>query len=696
MKNIIFITLLIMLASVAMGDLVTLHNGESDKGDVATFDGENFSIDGRNIPRSEVFSLTFDAAKKPVETTAASHAPVSGIELAADKDYLIEKAGQMAKDYPDAGGIHIVDRGTFSLREDGSRTYRYHFAGKILKSSNLEWGQRPLGFEEGRTRVRILFERTILPDGTEAWWDTTDYTITDPSTEAGVFFSYGKVFSATFPQVAVGTIVEYIFEIETYNPFDKNFYSPGFYFQDDIPVVESRCTVILPKGKALNYKNYNWPDGNRSPSIFETDSTRIYEWLIEDIPPVFEEPQMPSWGDVVPRFDASLFSDWDYIYDWLGGLQETRMAATPEIEAKVAEIVEGAVDMADSIDRVYEWVQREIHYISIKASVSSGQTGHAAELTFQQKYGDCTDKSILFATMLREIGVEAYPIIIMTNDKDEITREIPDLSGNHAITLAIVDGEKVFLDATSTTHKYPYFREDDSGVTYVCALCREWGYTTTPPPEDNANHIDIIATLDENGTMFADYTASFTGSWEAGYRGFWENQQAERRGAILQDWMSYIIPGSMVTEWDLPGVEELSVPFKEVLKLETPSYPTTAGDLWILKIPGLESEYTFEEVSLVERQFDIEYTAPKQISHRVVFDLPEGCSVEFVPENIELDIDYASYRASFTVEDGRIVFEDTYRLEKRVVPHGDYSAYKSFCQMVGQYAKNRIFIKRSI
>ena len=691
-KGLSTILLFVLITAAAMADVVTLHNGDVEKVGTTTFDGEKFLFDGKQAPRDEVFSLIFDTPKK------LAAAPTGGFDsdLLADKDYLLQTAKRVEKEYPDASGIDLIDHGTFQLRSDGSRIYRYHFAGKILKSSNLNWGQRPLGFEEGRSRVRILFERTIMPDGQEVWWDTTDYSITEPSTGAGVFFSYGKILSATFPQVAVGSIVEYVFEKETYNPFDPNFYSPGFYFQDDVPVVESRCTVVLPKDKKLNFKNYNWPKDNDSPKITESDSTRTYEWLVEDMPPLVDEPEMPSRGDVVPRFDASLFPDWNYIYDWLGDLQKARMVATPEIEAKVAEITEGATDLADSIDRIYRWVQREIHYISIKASVSSGQTGHPADLTFQQRYGDCTDKSILLATMLRIIGVEAYPIIIMTNDEDEITRDIPDLSGNHAITLAIVDGKKRFLDATSTTYGYPYFRADDAGVTYVCAICREWGYTTTPPPEDNATHIEIDAKLDKDGTMTADYTASFTGSWEAGYRSYWENQQAERRGSILQDWTSYIIPGAVVTDWALPGVEDPLAPFEEVTKLKVPDYPISAGDLWILKIPSIRREYKFDEVSLDKRQFPIEYTAPKQVSHRIVFDLPAGCEVEYVPEDIALDNDYASYRAGFTQEEGRVVFEDTYRLKKRVVPPKDYAAYKAFCRKIGEYTENQIFLKKSI
>jgi len=685
---IMFIALIATFAALA--DIVDISNGEIHKGGLAKYSDGVLSIDGRTIDRSEIARITFQSPS--TQQPVGEQAHIYNSDLTANTEFLLSESERLEKIYPDAAGIVIIDHGTYRLRNDGTEIYSYHFAGKILKSASLSWGQRALSFEEGRDRVKINFARVISPDGEEFWWDTTEYSITEPS-ESGVFFSYGKVMSASFPQVGIGSIVEYAFEIEVYNPFDTNFFAPGFYFQDDVPTAESRCTVIMPLNKELNFRNYNWPEKNNSPTITSDENTRTYEWLLTDVPPFVEEPQAPSYGDLVPHFEGNLFFDWEYIYDWLGGLVASRMVANDDIKAKIAELTEGATDMPDSINRIYIWVQREIHYISIKGSIASGETGHDAAFTFEKKYGDCTDKSILFATMLREIGVEAYPIILMTNDEEWIPRDIPSTDGNHAITLIYLDGEKIFLDPTSTSHIFPYYRSDDVGVTYVCALCRDWDTTSVPPPEENAHHIEIEATLDGDGNMTAHYVASLVGDFEAGYRGYWEAQPAESRSIIMQDWISYIIPGAELIDWDLPGVEDLAVPFREEMSLIAHSYPTVVADLWILKIPEIEKDLTFEEVSLAERCYPIEYTAPYRESHLVTFRLPEGTRIEYLPKDIAFDNPYASYSASYRGSEDTIVFEDTYILKRRIIPVEDYKVYKDFCQTVGRYVQEQIFLK---
>jgi len=673
-----------------MADAIGLTDGQMISGRKAEYRNGNVVLDGNTYNRNDVAAIYIDAVERG---HTGEQAPTAKLDLAADSEFLLESAITAAERFPDASGIILIDHGTYLLEADGKRTYSYHFAGIVLDQSTLDWGQLSLWFEDGRSRAKIDFASTISLDGEQIWWDTTDYVISEPS-EGGVFFDYGKVLSAVFPGAGVGSIVEFRYETETYNPFDENFFSPGFYFQSDVPTLESRCTVVIPSGKQLNFKNYNWPKNNDSPAITEDERNITYEWIITDSPPFVEEPHAPSYGDLVPRFDASLFPDWEYIYDWLGGLMSARMVATEEIKAKVAEITSGAVDMADSIDRLYIWVQREIHYISIKGSVASGQTGHSAEFTFEKKYGDCTDKSILLSTMLREIGVEAYPIIIMTNDEEEITREIPDLGGNHAITLIYLDGEKIFLDPTSTTHRFPYFRSDDVGVTYVCPLCREWGMTSVPSPKENARYTEIRAVIDGEGRMSADYRATFVGSYKADYRGFWESQPEEYRATVFQNWMSYVIPGAEITEWSLPGANDLLESFSEEAIIEVPSYPARAGDLWILKIPEIDKSLTFDEVSIPKRRFPIEYTAPYREVYLVKFTLPDDMTIEYLPEGIDISNEYAAFKGDYSQTSEGFVFEAQYDLKKRVVPVSDYYEYRKFCMDIARFIQKQTFIRR--
>ena len=196
--------------------------------------------------------------------------------------------------------------------------------------------------------------------------------------------------------------------------------------------------------------------------------------------------------------------------------------------------------------------------------------------------------------------------------------------------------------------------------------------------------------------MTANYIASFIGDYEANYRGFWESQPAESREIVIQNWMSYSIPGAEVRNWNLPGVNNLNIPFREEMELFVRSYPASSADLWILKMPEVGNRLNFEEVSLAKRKFPIEYTAPYRKSHRISFDLPQGTVIEYLPEDIEIENEYASYRASYRKTHNGFVFEDIYDLKKRVIPVEDYEKYKSFCRQISQYIHKQVFLKKEI
>lgn len=674
--------IILFFAGFALGDALKFSDGSLIDGSYIKLKSDSIFIDGISFPREQVREIIFNNPET-TDMEFEKRCPFF------DKKELMADARKNEKKYPDASGIILRDVGTYTLLPGGRQIYRYHFAGKILKNAKLEWNKKILYFEAGRSMARVICERTIAPDGKEFFWDPLSFSIGEP-TESGVFFDYGKVYTAIFPSVTVGSIVEYILEVEEFMPFDSNFFSPGFYFADDVPVIQSRCDVILPINKKLNYKNYFLPKD--ITKITTTDSTRTYSWFVRDAEPFLEEPHSPSSSDLVPHFEASLFEDWNYIYDWASGLQLARMKSTPEISSLVSEICQDAVSLEDSINRLYIWVQREIHYISVKGSISSGETGHPAQFTLDMRFGDCTDKSILLATMLREIGVEAFPIILMTNDEREVSREIPDISGNHAITLAIVHGKKYFLDATSTTHTFPYFRLDNCGVTYYCAICRNWGTIDVPPPEQNAQHIDLKVSVNENGSIEGEYFSNYIGDWEANERGFWEYQTPDARQFIISDWFSSLFGDVEILNWDLPGIGDLFSSFHEHFKFKSSNFGSRVGNILIFPLPLLTQDFRFSEVYLEKRKYPIEYTAPYRISHKIIFDLFDGALIEHIPSNISLTCGHASYDAGFEISDKRIIFTDDFKLYSRIIPVEDYHEYRLFCKKIEAFASSKIIL----
>ncbi|MFP4460503.1 MAG: DUF3857 domain-containing transglutaminase family protein [Candidatus Zixiibacteriota bacterium] len=683
------IVITFLIITVSSAEQITYHGGEKEQIQLKRFDGEILIHKDGQIPRNDIRKIAFSAH----EDTEIDEADFDGARYFWPYDSLQKIAGIYQESYKDASGIIIVDHGKDMLRSDGTQFYRYHFAGKILKSEALSWGTKTLWFDEGRSKVAVTGARVIYPDGKIKLWNPKNYTISSGAGEM-VHFDNDVYYTATFPEVTEGCIVEYVYERDEYNPYDKNMFFPGWYFGDEMPVYSSKIDVFLPKDKSLYYRTTSFPDDeSQKPEITENDTSKIYTWHLMDIAPMADEPNMPDYGDVVAHMEGSIFEDYEYIYNWLGEMQKNRMEITPQIEAKVEEITKDYETLEEKAAAIYYFIQREIEYISIKASVSSGQTGHSAHFTLENKYGDCTDKSILLCTMYKALGMESRPVIVMTNDDETVDRSLPNYSGNHAITLLKWEGEDVFLDGTYTSMQFPYCGEWDMGTSYLDAAGRKTGYTSIIDPKDNSRVSIYKIELERDGAASFFRKDKLKGPYESSYRDWWEYYPQTRWNELSSNYINTYVPGAIVDSFYVNGVGQLFKPLVEKYYFYDDDYAILAKDLMLFKMPGLEKSYSFEEIALANRRYPLQYEAPYSLAHNVEISLPEKNSIDFLPDEIEIENQYVYYKGKYELIDGKIHFTDEFILKERIIPVDDYELYKDALLEIANYARKQVVLK---
>lgn len=641
--------------------------------------------DGRTIPRSEVKQVLFD---RGVSTSG-----YDGAVGHSDIPELLRTAASAAEKYPDVGAITLIDDGEFIFRSDGTAFERSHFAIKILKEEWKSIAEVGRSFEEGRTRVTLVRARAIAPDGTVTELAPEEMQESKPMSGMDSFNEY-KVLSGQLANVKVGSIVEVIWDNESYNPYDPELFFPGWVFGTTEPSVWSRVTIRIPKSRTLYYRVDNMPEAAAAPKITETADDRIYTWEMRDIPPLVGEPLMPPMRQVVPWVVASTHEDWDYLYDYLGRFQKEHIKLTPAIEARVTKIVGDAGTPEEKLAKIYHWLQREIRYVSIKGSAGSGWSGHPASLTLENGYGDCIDKAILFSTMLEAIDIKSYPVILATNDMAADDRLLPRLYGNHAINRVYLDDRGFYLDTTAETFRYPYFRSDDHGVTTINVLERRIGQIEVPPPDHTAMDIRLDMKLDEKGNLDAEVVIAMTGSIEAGLRTGLEQVNKMFLKMAAQQAINSISPGAQLKGIDISDESDLTVPLTVSMKVRLPDYPSLAGDLIIFPLPLSEGIHRFPEISLEERQFDIDYRSSGHVALHMRLQVPDGYEAVGLPEPLSLQSPYIQFEASFSRDGNTIVYEDSYTRPRRIVPKEAYGAHKAMLERVANYSRKPVFLRR--
>ena len=98
------------------------------------------------------------------------------------------------------------------------------------------------------------------------------------------------------------------------------------------------------------------------------------------------------------------------------------------------QLTKGADTSTEKARRLYDYVARNVRYVSISLGVGRYQP-HSALDVLQYGYGDCKDKHTLFSALLRAEGIQSYPVLIDSSRK--LDADVPSPAQfDHVITAA--------------------------------------------------------------------------------------------------------------------------------------------------------------------------------------------------------------------------------------------------------------------
>ena len=700
-------------AFVSFGESLTTERGQTVEAPRFLYDDGMFAVaDGDAVPRERVVDWWVNEADE--EETAGEGGVSAGV-----RERLIgyRRAGEdMVEDYPDVRGIHIIDDGRYVLTTDKRHVYRYHFAGLILDESVLDWAQIRLVFTRCRSRVRIVEAHCLTADDEVLTLSQDAVRTSSPSRGQVHFDANARSVSATVPGAEVGAVVEYVYEYEKYAPEDWRLFFPGYYFRGDVPVYQSTFEILVPADVPLFSWTDHWQRGTERSwwarflsfvipgeepvhSVTtergqgDDESYRCYRWVKRRVAPIVKEPKMPPWYEVAPQVHASVMQDWAHLNTLIGRLQSERMEGTPEIRERAEGLTAGLADDAEKTAAIYHWVQKNIRYISVKSSLSSGWTGHPAKETLAQGYGDCTDKSILFATLLEAVGIEAEPVVVRTNDRGRFVPEYPVLACNHCITAVHLNGDTQYLDPTSQDYRYPAFRADNHGVIAYNFIRRS--RRTIPVPEGmmaNGKQARDELHLRPDGSLDVHSYNRYRGAYEAGLRAGWKRVPKVARSQMMQQHLNGIAPGARLRTFDMGDPEDLGEPFSLEYTYALPNYVSRAGSYRLFLFP--DHELRFPEVSLESRRYPLVYTTARAVERTAVLHIPDGLELVDLPVEESVDGRHLSYSEHYERRDG--VLEATFRFERtsRRIPVEDYEAYRRNALRIQHLTQKPLYLRQ--
>ena len=493
-----------------------------------------------------------------------------------------------------------------------------------------------------------------------------------------------------------------VFGYQTITEERSVFSQDVFTFQASrLPVVSSRYSLALPPGWRASSVAFN--HAPVEPAINGAN----YSWELRDLSPIPWEPGSPKVSSLVPRLAVSYFppvdsksiplqtyANWVEVSRWISALHDSQATPDAAITEKVRQLTAGAKTELEQIHAIGHYVQN-IRYISIDIGVSrgGGMRPHTAAEVFAKSYGDCKDKANLMRAMLKVLGITAYPVIIYSGDPTYVREEwaSPHQFNHCIIAIKVNDqtqattivthaklGRLLIFDATDDDTPVGGLPEDEQGSLALVVAGDEGALLRMPitPPEANGLDRQIQATLAADGSLTANIRESFLGTSAADSRGEFRRGSRLDFQKLIEGWISRGATAAKVTNLEPKDVKaegrfDISVDFSAA------GY----GQL-------MQNRLLVFKPAIVARREELDFTHPKRkypvvlgahaFTETVRMKLPVGFEVDELPDAVKLETAFGSYKTSYEVKDGELVFSRALAQRASTIPSDQYQAVRSF------------------
>jgi predicted transglutaminase-like cysteine proteinase len=583
---------------------------------------------------------------------------------------------------------------------------------KILRPDGRKRGLVHVVFNP-QTKVKSLHGWCIPAQGKDYEVKDKDAIEVSLDLDGGELISDTKYKVVQIPASDPGNVVGYEYELEEH-PF---FLQEKWEFQEQDPVRESHYSLQLPPGWEFKA---SW--ANHSEVKPADSGNNSWQWKVNDIPAIRTEPEMPPVEGVMGQMIVTLFpaggkattgfAAWDDIGKWYSTLLAGRIDASPEIKQQVATLTAGKDTQLAKMQAIAQFVQHDIRYVGIELGVGGWQPHPAAEV-FAHRYGDCKDKATLTRSMLHEIGVDSYQVIINT-ERGSVTMDTPPHNGfNHAIVavrlpdglndpslIAVMQhprlGRILFFDPTDEMTPFGQIR-GELQANYALLVTPNGGELTALPQQPSAmNSIERTGklTLDEKGTLTGDIREVRLGEQASTER--WALRTVTKdsdRIKPIETLLSHSLSQFQITRASVQNMTSTDKPFGFSYTFQSADYAKNAGGLLLVRPRVLGSKsYGFLETK-EPRKFPIEFEGPARDTDDFEITIPAGYIVDDLPPPVDADYGFASYHSKTEVKGNVIAYQRTFEVKELSVPVSQAEQLRKFYRIIAGDERNTVVLK---
>jgi len=514
-------------------------------------------------------------------------------------------------------------------------------------------------------------------------YKTSDYK-DESITDNGNMYDDIRMKKLVFLNASYPFTVEYSYE-EDFNGYVgfPSWYPVKFY---DCAIQKSSYVLEIPKDITFKYLKST---GLKTDSAIVNNKV-LYKWACQNVLPLEYEPMSTGLTTITPwmtcapnKFEYDNIKgnveNWKNLGAWTYQLSNDPQILPDHVKSEVKALITNAKTDKEKIEILYRYLQSQTRYVSIQLGIG-GWKPIAADKVASVNYGDCKALSNYMKTLLAEAGIQSN-LVILGSGKPSINPAYASFGQtNHMILCVPSKKDTTWLECTSQYKPVGFVGNDNSNRT-VLLITEEGGKLIRTPvykPEDNfQNTIADVA-------LSADGEAKITIKTKYG--------AAQYEDHLI---MSLLEPTDLrkrlVNNLGIPNMEITSANFRQLNKI----VPEMQGSI------SLTSNQMFSEggdkLFLVLNLLNRTESVPRKVENRktpfeqtygfmdndeIVYTIPAGYKIEFIPKDIILESEFGKYTAKAVVKNNTIVYTRMKLINSKQYPAEKYNELVDFYKRI--------------
>lgn len=586
----------------------------------------------------------------------------------------------------------ILDRAVqIEIRPDGSVLERERLRVRLDSDRDLDsWSHHVIYLDENR-ELESLSASVLRPDGKvenvgRKALDTHEVVA------AGELHSSAKYRSVRFPAAPVGSVLSVDQAVEVRPYFPAGFVSLG----SSSPTESLRVEV---KGGGAGWR---WRLDGSLPGLEVKEvagGVEVTGRLLPRLSPPDFAPASASSGAVL-RYAWGDTAGWEQVGSWYERLTAEVPRGTEPVRAKARELTAGLAGRREKLEALLAFARKQVRYVAVEVGIG-GYRPHTPREVLERRWGDCKDKSFLLIDLLREAGIEAWPVLVLSEGEDRVDREFPSpFQFNHLIVAVAADGlgltetdpvasGYLFVDPTQPVGALSWLHPSTQDQEALVIRGGRGELVRTPiRQQSEGRRLSVDVSLSPRGEATGEARLELLGAAGWAYLDLLQTRRPEEIDRVVLESLGGLLPGVRLEEPKLAahdsGVPAATLTAKLRLVLPQAWEPGSVPQLPVPALTDMPAPGVLDgrELPVVADPFSTQVTWTVTLPQ-------DGCPPASGQEQ-SVENDVGSFRQSFKLDGRKLVLERRSELRRRWIDPAAFPALKEVSLAEHRASKRRL------